>query len=113
MEENEEDVGGETPSRDENEEDGFDPMAFYKQQQQAMLRQSMQHVEQTREEITRVQEQAEQESTGARRPRRSAATAATMALSYMTSNDSAIDTRIYGKDKTEIQRFDSDREDAQ
>ena len=24
--------GGETPSRDDQEEDGFDPMAFYKQQ---------------------------------------------------------------------------------
>ena len=105
--------GGETPSRDDQEEDGFDPMAFYKQQQQAMLLQATQHVEQTRQEITRVQEIAEQEATGVRRPRRSAATAATMALSYMTNNDSAMDTRIFGQDKAEEQEYERDREDVE
>jgi len=108
-----EDDGGETPSRDDQEEDGFDPMAFYKQQQQAMLLQATQHVEQTRQEITRVQEIAEQEATGVRRPRRSAATAATMALSYMTNNDSAMDTRIFGQDKAEEQEYEKDREDVE
>ena len=41
---------------DEDEDDSFDPMAFYRQQQQAMLSQAAQHVEQSRDEITRAQQ---------------------------------------------------------
>ena len=36
---------------------GFDPAEYYRQQQQQMLLQASQHVEQTREEIQRAQEQ--------------------------------------------------------
>jgi hypothetical protein len=46
-----EDGRGEMPSRVEQEEDVFDPMAFYKQQQQAMLLQASQQVEETRQDI--------------------------------------------------------------
>jgi hypothetical protein len=37
--------------------EGFDPAEYYRQQQQQMLLQASQHVEQTRDEIQRVQEQ--------------------------------------------------------
>ena len=36
--------------------EGFDPAEYYRQQQEQMLLQASQHVEQTREEIQRVQE---------------------------------------------------------
>ena len=48
--------------------------------------------------LNRVQEIAEQEATGVGRPSRSTATAATMALSYMTNKDSAMCTRIFGNE---------------
>ena len=45
-----------------------------------------------------VHEIAEQQATGVRLPSRSTATAATMALSYMTNKDSAMCTRIFGNE---------------
>ena len=40
----------------DEDDEAFDPMAFYKQQQAAMLSQAAQHVEQSREEISRAQQ---------------------------------------------------------
>ena len=40
----------------DEDDEAFDPMAFYKQQQAAMLSQAAQHVEQSREEINRAQQ---------------------------------------------------------
>ena len=70
-------------------------MAFYRQQQQAMLNQAAQHVEQSRDEIIRAQEQPAAEESGGKRPRRSAATAASMSLRYMSDGDTTIDNKIY------------------
>ena len=43
------------------DDEGFDPMAFYRQQQQAMLNQAAQHVEESRDEIIRAQVLTEHE----------------------------------------------------
>ena len=96
------------------DDDGFDPMAFYRQQQQAMLSQAAQHVEQSREEITRAQEQADAvEGGGGKRPRRSAATAASMSLRYMSDGDSTIDNRIFGAQKNVEQLYERDRQEVE
>ena len=96
------------------DDDGFDPMAFYRQQQQAMLSQAAQHVEQSREEITRAQEQADAvEGGGGKRPRRSAATAASMSLRYMSDGDTNMDNRIFGAQKNVEQLYERDRQDVE
>ena len=47
----------------DEDDEAFDPMAFYKQQQAAMLSQAAQHVEQSREEISRAQQVREKSGT--------------------------------------------------
>ena len=42
--------------------ESFDPIAFYREQQQAMLSQAAHHVEQSRDEITRAQQEQDAES---------------------------------------------------
>ena len=60
----------------------------------------------------RHQEQGQEEQSG-RRPRRSAATAASMSLKYMSGTDGdAVDNRMYGSQRNVQQMIDRDREDA-
>ena len=95
------------------EDDGFDPMAFYREQQQAMLSEAAHHAEQRRDEISRAQQQGEDDMQGGgKRPRRSAATAASMSLRYMSDGDTAVDNRIFGAAKNVENMMQQDREDA-
>ena len=92
------------------DDEAFDPMAFYRQQQQALLSQAAQHVEQSRDDITRAQEQADVQESGGKRPRRSAATAASMSLRYMSDDNTAVENRILGNSKTMETMIDRERE---
>ena len=62
--------------------------------------------------VLHLQEQDAQESSG-KRPRRSAATAASMSLRYMSDGDSAVDNRIFGAAKTVETMMQQDREAAE
>ena len=90
----------------EGDDESYDPMAFYKQQQQEMLLQATQHVQAAQEEIQQAQTQAsmqeEQESqpTNTGRRSRSAATAAKVALSSMNANERGIDDVVFERPTT-------------
>jgi hypothetical protein len=90
-----------TSGEGDEQDSSYDPMAFYKQQQQEMLLQATQHVQDAQEEIQQAQSQAsmqeEQESqqpTVGRRSR-SAATAAKVALSSMNENERGMDDVVF------------------
>ena len=101
---NEMDTSGEGDEQDSS----YDPMAFYKQQQQEMLLQATQHVQAAQEEIQQAQSQAAQEeqdsqqSSGGRRSR-SAATAAKAALSTMNANERGMDDVVFERPTTVAQ----------
>jgi len=76
---------------------GFDMEEYHRQRQQ-MIEQASQHVEQTRQEIERAQEQADVIEAG-RRPRRSAASAASAAMSYLTETEGQNDRVFFGTRK--------------
>ena len=95
-----------TSGEGDEQESSYDPMAFYKQQQQEMLLQATQHVQAAQEEIQQAQTQAsmqeEQESqqTSTGRRSRSAATAAKVALSSMNANERGIDDVVFERPTT-------------
>ena len=51
-----------TSGEGDEQESSYDPMAFYKQQQQEMLLQATQHVQEAREEIQQAQSQGKIDS---------------------------------------------------
>jgi len=93
-----EDKGGD---ENQDDDDGFDPAEFYRQQQAQMIAEASKHVEKTREEIERVQAEADAEETGGgtRRGRRSAAAAASAAMSYLSTAEDQVDSVYFGTRK--------------
>ncbi len=94
----------------DEEEDGsgdgdFDPMAFYRQQQQEMLQEASQHVQESQEEIQQAQhlaaslqqESPQEEETGMGRRRRRAAAQATQNLHMMSEDQEQIDRVVFDR----------------
>lgn len=74
------------------EQEAFDPVAFYQQQRSEMLLESSHHVQQSQDEIQRAQleaQQRDQQMEGSKMGRgsRSAAAAAKAAMSMMTEDE--------------------------
>ena len=84
---------GSSGYEEQSEDAAFDPMAFYKAQQQEMLLQASQHVQASQVEIQEAQRRAQEadletetETRGGRRGRHAAA-AAKAAMSMMSESD--------------------------
>lgn len=87
MEEDNEDDGG--------MEESYDPAEDYRRQQQQMIADARKHITEERDEIERVQAAATEADEISGRVRRSAATAASMAMAYQNESEEQIDNVVF------------------